>query len=45
METFEPSIRSLSIGAPIAALDLSCVSGIGGCVVLDVIEQGVPVSI
>jgi hypothetical protein len=45
METFDPSIRSLSIGARIAALELSCVSGIGGFIVLDVTERGVPVAI
>jgi len=44
METFDRSIRSLSIGARIAALELSCVSGIGGLVVLDASERGIPVT-
>ena len=43
METFAPCIRK-AVETQIATLELSCVSGIGGCVGLDVIERAVPVT-
>ena len=43
METFDPRIRN-SVDTRITTLELSCVAGIGGCVVLDVTERGVPVT-
>jgi hypothetical protein len=44
-ETFDPPVRSLSMGARFGAPELSCVSAIDGSVVLDVTERTIPARI